>query len=338
MGIEYTYNGTRTWMSDGMSWSATWEQGRNINNNAMSQLKLTTSGTISVKLKWKNKFNANDKPAQKVIVKVSAYAMAQGGGNVTSYTTLSADNGIGGYADYLWDGNRQSGIVRESVKTYQKQSPADYDRDAAEPTIDMGSFALSATFEASGNPVFNGAVSVNLTAAVYPWHAHPTNMRVLPPVTSGQGVLNFKFVWDSTSGATYGQDLSELQNIEIREYVTYSGDGTYGTAGSFLPADPPWAYDAPVENPQTGATQRGDSPPLLDQHVWLSGFHEPLRNSTFYGTQYYRFNCTDCMPDGDWEILMGPITITRSVYYDEVWWFRIEKLGYVSLAQLTMGP
>ncbi len=132
----------------------------------------------------------------------------------------------------------------------------------------------------------------------------------------------------------------DLDACKVREYVTYSGDGT-GTA-TFMPSNPPFAWSAPLENPTTFSFD-ADIGGLIDDHDDGRGgvptFSHPYRNASFTGTQYYQFNCSICMDTGEWENLQGPLYIERSVYLDDPgWWFRVSKEGYTSFIQLSTTP
>jgi hypothetical protein len=73
---------------------------------------------------------------------------------------------------------------------------------------------------------------------------------------------------------------------------------------------------------------------LLDEPVLQRLPHPleaPLRNSSYIGTQAYRFQCSTCMYTGEWEVLMGPHDIVRRMQQSLIQWYvNISKHGLYS--------
>ncbi len=155
--------------------------------------------------------------------------------------------------------------------------------------------SLSASSSApSGQPAYVG-VGVSYAAGIYPPHEHPTNMRIYgttittpPPNMYEDRTLFFTFVWDSTGGNVYGQDLSDLSQTQVEEYVTYSGDGSNAVDAMgnpvFIPVSPPFPLNWAFSNPSTGGTD-GNTPPLYDEHDHPSPFTHFFSAAQFTGTQ-----------------------------------------------------
>jgi hypothetical protein len=346
----YTYSGSNTWAADDLSGGADWnpDTGRYmlVSATAINAVNLSTSGTVTIKMTWYPD-DETDKPDAAIYVHVNSWAHWDGGindpqpmgqGNATF--TGSVNNGIDSPTEPVYTTHNGSVVLTGGdsigIKSIIKRSPQDYDRESLnEISVTLPAISLSANMTGSATVgSMSASAYCSVIASVVPFHAHPTNMRANPSVDIGPYYLKFSMEWDSTGGGTYPPaPLADLTSSKIQEYVTYSGDGDYVDNGAgFRPKIPPW-FDVKFHNPATYATKNADVPPLIDQHSWFAGFTGPLRASSFTGTQYYRFHCTTCMVDGQWETLMGPISIVRSVSYGALsnhWYFKITKLTSTS--------
>ena len=65
-------------------------------------------------------------------------------------------------------------------------------------------------------------------------HAHPINFRPYGSPQSWGGVLSFTYTWESSTG-----DLSDLDQVQIGEYVTYDDGGKHVGSGR------PWTANNP---------------------------------------------------------------------------------------------
>ncbi len=126
----------------------------------------------------------------------------------------------------------------------------------------------------------------------------PVNFHQVSGSDQGNGTLHFEYSWDSSTG-----DLDDLANCQVGEEVTYPG------GSPFVWPSPPWG--ATWQNPTVIwlAAKNGG---FVDNHLIPLPFVKPLKSATVPSTQNYRYQC-GCANDGNPVVLVGPITITRSV-------------------------
>jgi hypothetical protein len=143
-------------------------------------LSFNTSGTVTIKFTWVRS-DPNDKPPAKVYVQLSGSASWTGAGPTTCNFTGHCDNGLGSPEQPTYNTNKLFGGLSYGVKTYIRQSPQDYDRDAADPIqitnippISMSSI-LTATCPMGSS--FSAFGRCTLTGQVLDPHPHPVNFR-----------------------------------------------------------------------------------------------------------------------------------------------------------------
>lgn len=147
---------------------------------------------------------------------------------------------------------------------------------------------------------------------------HPTNFRQTNEASLSDGVLQFTYDWDSSSG-----NLPDLSNCTVAEIVTYPG-----TANPYVYASPPYASGSTVPNPTTPAGYAATLGTGTDNH-YHPGFQSPYVSNDFTATQYYRYQCSN-YKNGQWVNLLGPITIERNVSQNVnngAWQYVITKSG-----------
>lgn len=115
---------------------------------------------------------------------------------------------------------------------------------------------------------------------------------------AGNGVLFFKYAWESSTG-----NLADLKDCEVDEIVSYPGPNP------FVWPRPPW--DGKTKNPEVGGAIPGTDGKMGDEHTTRS-FLEPYKEASFTATQFYRFR-TKCHKGGAPENLKGPLSIVRTV-------------------------
>ena len=134
----------------------------------------------------------------------------------------------------------------------------------------------------------------------------------------GNGVLRFKYKWDSTTG-----DLADLGNCSIREKVDYPGGNPYQWPS------PPWGLEiCAVPNPTLAPNPPipGTDGALQDTHGACPNFTIPYQAASFVAMQVYQYQCS-CMEN--WETLLGIGPIYRFVTGEEggLWRYSIIKSG-----------
>ena len=139
--------------------------------------------------------------------------------------------------------------------------------------------------------------------------AAPTNFRQTYVQDLGNGVLRFRYQWDSTSGY-----LADLYGYMVEERVDYPG------------SEDPWPWPRPwtssSENP-TILPVPATAGVAVDTHSNGSPTR-PYLFSSFSATQVYRYSTYN----GCWDFLMGPHSIVRSVYSEDPYWgYSLEKTG-----------
>jgi hypothetical protein len=147
--------------------------------------------------------------------------------------------------------------------------------------------------------------------------AVPTNYHQTSGSGDGQGNLNFLYAWSSSSGGS----LSDLADCTIvREYVTYPGNSPF-----YWPS-PPYTQ-ADTTFPVTLGVSATEGA-FMDTHGY-PGFTQPYQANSFTATQYYQYICP-CANNGQPVNLMGPLSITRQVYFsspNSKWTYQASKSG-----------
>lgn len=157
--------------------------------------------------------------------------------------------------------------------------------------------------------------------------AHPTAFRQTPGTMLSGGKLRFIYDWDSESGR-----INDLDHVWVGEHVTYSDGGVHVGAGR------PWKgndADPTIMNSRT--VMNGNHSSFVDTHIPPSGLPSAGPTDSYTATQHYGYRCLRCTPGAvddtlGWQTnLMGPITISRSVYLDDTtWYYKAEKSGVVN--------
>ena len=131
----------------------------------------------------------------------------------------------------------------------------------------------------------------------------------------GQGILHFAYAWNSSTGS-----LSDLAACTVREYVSYPGNSPFGWPS------PPYTQ-ASTTFPVTLGVAATDGA-SRDTHSY-PGFQQPYQANSFTATQLYQYICP-CANNGRPVNLMGPLSITRQVYFsspDGKWTYLASKSG-----------
>ena len=157
--------------------------------------------------------------------------------------------------------------------------------------------------------------------------AIPVNFRQVGVSQLSNGVLQFVYEWDSSSGTT-----SDLASCTVGEIVTYPGSGS-----TYLWTSPPYSNSDPntnYSNPFTSGVAATNFlvPPY--NHIGFGDQHEhpafllPYRADNFTATQYYRFQCPNYRANA-WINFTGPIPIQRTVSQNtnSTWKYTITKSG-----------
>ncbi|MDX6446514.1 MAG: hypothetical protein QOH71_3588 [Blastocatellia bacterium] len=148
--------------------------------------------------------------------------------------------------------------------------------------------------------------------------AVPTNFHETNASDAGNGTLHFDYAWESSTGS-----LADLDQCRVGERVDYNS--------ADLPlASPPFPSGLNPSNPTTQPDFAGSvgAFPNGDNHRTPGVFVTPYSEKTIVATQIYRYHCPCHNGDG-WETLMGPLTITRSVYpFLGFWGFSVTKSGH----------
>jgi len=118
----------------------------------------------------------------------------------------------------------------------------------------------------------------------------PVNYRQTAASGTDDGVLHFKYAWDSSSGK-----LSDIGDCQVGELVEF-----------------PQTEDPPFARRQDPAIlwRSGGKGLLEDDH--FPALTKPYKVSTQRATQFYRYRC-HCAKDGNPINLRGPISIVRQV-------------------------
>lgn len=144
--------------------------------------------------------------------------------------------------------------------------------------------------------------------------AIPINFHETGSSDAGNGVLHFDYEWQSSTGK-----LSDLSDCLVGEAVDYE-------SSDFPLPSPPFPADLDPDNP-TEKSITASSGVGQDNHS-TGTFVAPYKAASFTATQIYRYSCP-CHKNGEWETLMGPHSIVRSVTQnaDKSWRFTITKTG-----------
>lgn len=152
------------------------------------------------------------------------------------------------------------------------------------------------------------------------------NFRQKSALDTGNGVLEFLYFWDSSTG-----NLADLKGTFFEE-VTYPGAGN-----PYIPGDDPpfkqWGFPNPTIEPKPPIP--GSDGVAGDKHSPGGGFSTPYKAATFSATQNYYYIC-QCGATCCKVVAKGPITIKRSVIQglNGVWQYKIEKDGSSAVMNL----
>ena len=141
-----------------------------------------------------------------------------------------------------------------SVFGNQTQTIDDFSGVYYEPPASSGvSEVVTLTVTDGGD----GAVAANkYTIRFHHPHAVPVNFRCTAANDLGNGVLEYAYAWDSSTGV-----MADLVDVTVKERISYDSNstGTYGVAPNGVAFyAPPLPFTGVYENPQT----YGDTPVL----------------------------------------------------------------------------
>ncbi len=311
-----------------------------------SQLSASTSGTITATVTWESDFPGDNPPA-KVNLKETAFAQwTMTSGTVDDSAPVWTASGIANCG--LSPGQFSEPRTATTAKGRHEALKTTADFNSSSGVITRSVSPSASMTGTTGDNVFGSLmVSCGYTLSVYAAHPHPTNYHQHSGTPYLDGRLEFEYRWDSTSGlkAPDGIGNVDLDHIYVGEYVTYPD-----TADPYIPPDPPfynglngdWSFSNPTETPNTNV-KNGNAGKLYDTHRGLSGFRNPHKAGpfSFTATQIYRFHCADCMNDGEYEKLMGPLFITRKVenitadYENGTWEYSVHKAGLTASKEVV---
>jgi len=142
--------------------------------------------------------------------------------------------------------------------------------------------------------------------------AHPTNFRtVVDGVDKGNGMLYFKYVWDSDSG-----NINDLDLLEVGEIIKFPGENFIPPA-PFLSWGPFWTYDLWVN---------GAKGFMEDRHTRHGNFMMQLVKGDYPAYQEYGFRCHRCLKY-DWSLKTETKIDHVVEKIDEKWRYRVTKDG-----------
>ena len=184
----------------------------------------SATGTFTFKYSWKNPDGTptNVPPPHYLNLRITSIAKFDSAVNITSTSQYDATG---------------NGSANNGQNTPEVDSPtflsgaSDNTANRAYVTKDSSSGVVTITGTESANvsitvgpgttakPITTGYFYVNcsMQVDVLP-HAHPCNYTKTSGLDIGDGVLQFKYAWDSTSGA-----LADLSNCFVGENVVYPG-------------------------------------------------------------------------------------------------------------------
>ncbi|MGH9743929.1 MAG: hypothetical protein ACRD51_16410 [Candidatus Acidiferrum sp.] len=153
----------------------------------------------------------------------------------------------------------------------------------------------------------------------------PVNFRQTSAYPSNPALINFTYVWDSSSG-----NVADLSNCQVQELVTYPNQPSH--PGSFLFPSPPYVanYDRP--NPDTGLTPVSATNGLngLIDTQGNPGFAPPYQSNSFSASQVFQFQCSNYKV-GQWIQFFpqsGNLSIIRTVQQvNGQWQYTVSKSG-----------
>jgi len=164
--------------------------------------------------------------------------------------------------------------------------------------------------------------------------AIPVNFRQASVTQQANGVLQFIYYWDSSSGNT-----NDIANCQVGEIVYYPG-----TASPYKWTQPPYTQPTnPVTiNPFTANVAGSNWLPAPDSHVGAvdtnthPSFVKPYTSDNFTASQNFRFQCSN-YNNGNWNNFTQvgiPITRNVTVNTSGSWKYSITKSG----ASNTVNP
>jgi hypothetical protein len=359
--VTYVYSGqitknTQVTHNQPVAWLP---NGSNINGGIQSTQTLTvqSQGSVTATLTWVPNPNIQlDPPPAVIMVKETSSANWHGfeTGNTGNDRPWSfsgtVDNGLGSPTERTFDEVGDDAICA-GVRVKKMNVPAPVNGVVS---ITLPAVSLNAQISGSTTvPSIKGNVTLIYSVTTITPHEHPTNMQELTPAgvqDNPIATINVNYKWDDTSGKTYSDYVADhsvfadMSSSEIREYVTYSGAGTLvkdpitGLFG-FKLNSPPWPAIT-FNSPTTYANKSAASPPLADGHSTGASntFVMPFSASTVTGAQYYRFHCSTCMQDGEWQTLRGPLPIVRNIWFSALfnkWKQTITAEGYTATQDLN---
>jgi hypothetical protein len=150
--------------------------------------------------------------------------------------------------------------------------------------------------------------------------AIPVNFRQVGPGQNVNGVLEFTYYWDSSTG-----NQQDLSNCLVGEYVTYP---TFGhDSGLFLWPSPPYSATPVLDDP-TIINVPGNDIGITDEHIH-NNFLTPYVSNVFDAPQTYRWSCPGYY-NGQW-VTFTNNTIERTVAKHvslSTWYYLVTKSGY----------
>ncbi|HEU4390163.1 MAG TPA: hypothetical protein VFV34_20345 [Blastocatellia bacterium] len=141
--------------------------------------------------------------------------------------------------------------------------------------------------------------------------SYPVMFRQTTGSNSGNGVIHFEYVWESSSN-----NLADLASCKVGETLTYDTipfpSPPYPQGFSPVAADPFVASSGALE----------------DNHLPPPSFVKPYTASTVTATQSYWYKCP-CKNNGQEVTLLQGVTIVRTVSQrtDGKWKYEVKKLG-----------
>jgi hypothetical protein len=328
--VSYSSIGTTTWNNGSGPQSRAWTgPGDSLYTGTSSTLTAQCSGTVTATLTWKPFFDGDNPVGVHVVARQSGTATWSGqisSGYAPPYPTFSgtADNGLNSPTTSTGNPPVSSGGRNDGVRCLYLPIPPGPPYVITLPAVNMNA---TLSISCPQNTTATGTVSCSYSVVAYNDHPHPTNFHQTAggPSAGDPSVLHFEYHWDSTDGV-----LANLYRCQVGEIVIYTGQGN--PISTTLP-NPPWDSSSWTDSNPTINDWPATLGGLQDNH-YHGGFTQPYTSSSFSGIQYYRFHCDFCMPSGEYETLMGPLSIDRFVEpqppYQYQWEYRITKSGYTA--------
>jgi len=145
-----------------------------------------------------------------------------------------------------------------------------------------------------------GSKSVNTNIGAF-----PVNFKEISREKIGRGELKFVYTWESSTGPE-SERLSNLNKCDVGEIVEYDG------AGDPFPLPSPPFANKTVDNPTIRNVLGGFGSAQDFQKIPGGEFADTLKEGSLKATQRFRYRCSD-VNNGNWNPLLGPFTIRRSV-------------------------